>query len=303
MITRVARQLLDLGVGDREALALGCAARRRCASTCRRCALVGEHHLDAPWRRRPCAGSRAGRPRGSACRRRTRPGSPRPARPSRPGRRPTVMNTTWSKPDSVSSVNMTPAAPDVAAHHALHAGGQRDVGVREALVHAIGDGAVVVERGEDLLIASKNVVHAIDIEKCFLLAGERGVGQVLGGGGRAHGERRVRRRRAPARRRPSRSRASSAGGKRRCDDPAADLARPPWRARRRRRRRASRGARAMRSARSLCARNSRKATAVVAKPPGTRTPRAGELADHFAERGVLAADLRRRRSCASARTG
>ena len=68
------------------------------------------------------------------------------------------MNTTWSKPDSVSSVNMTPAAPSVAAHHALHAGGERDVGVREALVHAVGDGAVVVERGKYLLYCMKYIL-------------------------------------------------------------------------------------------------------------------------------------------------
>jgi hypothetical protein len=45
----------------------------------------------------------------------------------------------------------------------------------------------------------------------------------------------------------------------------------------------------MRSARPSCLRNSRKAWAVVAKPVGTRTP-VGQLRDHFAEAGVLAAD-------------
>ena len=44
----------------------------------------------------------------------------------------------------------------------------------------------------------------------------------------------------------------------------------------------------MRAASPRWARNSRNACAVVAKPPGTRTP--AELADHFAEGGVLAAD-------------
>ena len=62
------------------------------------------------------------------------------------------MNTTSSKPDSVSSVNITPAAPSVAADHPLHAGRQRDVGVREALVHAVGNRAIVVERRERLLL-------------------------------------------------------------------------------------------------------------------------------------------------------
>ena len=46
----------------------------------------------------------------------------------------------------------------------------------------------------------------------------------------------------------------------------------------------------MRSASLLWARKSSKACAVVAKPPGTRTPARGELADQLAERGVLAAD-------------
>ena len=46
----------------------------------------------------------------------------------------------------------------------------------------------------------------------------------------------------------------------------------------------------MRSVRPPCARNMRNACAVVAKPPGTRTPVLAKLADHFAEGGVLAAD-------------
>ena len=55
------------------------------------------------------------------------------------------MNTTWSKPDSVSSVNITPGRTRVAANHPLHAGRQRDVLVGEPLVDAVGDRAVVVE--------------------------------------------------------------------------------------------------------------------------------------------------------------
>ncbi len=40
------------------------------------------------------------------------------------------------------------ARAEVAAHHVLHAGGQRDGVVIEALMHAIGDGAIVEQRGE-----------------------------------------------------------------------------------------------------------------------------------------------------------
>jgi hypothetical protein len=42
--------------------------------------------------------------------------------------------------------------------------------------------------------------------------------------------------------------------------------------------------------RSLWAMKAWKASAVVAKPSGTETPRAGQVADHLAQRGVLAAD-------------
>ena len=44
-----------------------------------------------------------------------------------------------------------PGGADVGAHHPLHAGRQRDGLVVEAVVHPVGDGPVVVERGEDLL--------------------------------------------------------------------------------------------------------------------------------------------------------
>ena len=98
------------------------------------------------------------------------------------------MNTTSRKPDSVSSVNITPARAEVAAHHLLDRRRERDRGVLEALVHAVGDGAVVVERGEDVPDRLQHVVDAADVEEGFLLAGEGGVGQVLGRGGGAHGE-------------------------------------------------------------------------------------------------------------------
>eukprot|EP01107_Rhizomastix_libera_P017718 TRINITY_DN8690_c0_g1_i1.p2 TRINITY_DN8690_c0_g1~~TRINITY_DN8690_c0_g1_i1.p2 ORF type:complete len:760 (+),score=-5.99 TRINITY_DN8690_c0_g1_i1:96-2375(+) len=76
----------------------------------------------------------------------------------------------------------------VGTHHALHAGGQGHLGVGEALVHAVGNGAVVIEGGEHFLHGVKDVVEAMDVEEGFLLASEGSVGQVLGGGGGAHGE-------------------------------------------------------------------------------------------------------------------
>ena len=79
----------------------------------------------------------------------------------------------------------------VGTHHALDAGGQRHVGMDEALVHAVGDGAVVVQRGEDFLDRMQDVFQADDVEEGFLLAGEGGVGQVFGGGRGTHGERHV----------------------------------------------------------------------------------------------------------------
>ncbi len=72
-------------------------------------------------------------------------------------------------------------------HHALHAGGQGDQLVIEALVYAVGDGAVVEQRGEDFLGRADHVVHATDVEEGFLLAGEGGVRQVFGGRRGAHG--------------------------------------------------------------------------------------------------------------------
>ena len=74
----------------------------------------------------------------------------------------------------------------VRAHHALDTGGQRHLRVLEALMIAIGDGAVIEQRGEDFLHRQQHVVHAVDVEEGFLLAGERSVGKILGGGRRTH---------------------------------------------------------------------------------------------------------------------
>ena len=76
----------------------------------------------------------------------------------------------------------------VGTDHALDTGGQRDIGVDEALVHAVGNGAVVVERSENFLDGVQDVFQADDVEEGFLLAGEGSIRQIFGGGGGTHGE-------------------------------------------------------------------------------------------------------------------
>jgi hypothetical protein len=61
--------------------------------------------------------------------------------------------------------------------------------VLEAVVHAIGDRAVVVERGEDFLDLAQHVIGAGDVEEGFLLAGEGRIGQVFGGSRGTHRDR------------------------------------------------------------------------------------------------------------------
>ncbi len=75
----------------------------------------------------------------------------------------------------------------VRAHHQLHAGREEHVLVLEAVVHAVGDRAVVVKAGEDFLHLVDDVVVAGNVEEGLLLPGKGGIGQVLGGGRRAHG--------------------------------------------------------------------------------------------------------------------
>ena len=52
---------------------------------------------------------------------------------------------------------------------------------------AVGDRTVVVEGCEHFLQRVDDVVGAADVEEGFLLAGERGIGQVFGGGRGTHG--------------------------------------------------------------------------------------------------------------------
>src|SRR5690606_33769189 len=67
------------------------------------------------------------------------------------------------------------------ANHALDTSGQSDQLVIEALVHAVGNGAVVEEGGENLFGSANHVVHATNIEEGFLLAGKGSVRQVFSG--------------------------------------------------------------------------------------------------------------------------
>ena len=60
----------------------------------------------------------------------------------------------------------------IRAHHALHARRQGDIGMDEVLVHAVGDGAVVVKRGKNFLDRVQDVVEPVDVEEGLLLAGK-----------------------------------------------------------------------------------------------------------------------------------
>ena len=74
-----------------------------------------------------------------------------------------------------------PGAADVRAHHLLYRRGQRDLAVLEALVFAVGDGAVVEQRREHLADGLFDGRQAGDVQEGLLLAGKRCIGQVFGG--------------------------------------------------------------------------------------------------------------------------
>ena len=82
----------------------------------------------------------------------------------------------------------TPLAPRSLRTICCTAADSATVAVREALVHAVGDGAVVVERGEHVADRVEHVVGAADVEEGLLLAGEGRFRQVFGRGRGAHGE-------------------------------------------------------------------------------------------------------------------
>ena len=96
------------------------------------------------------------------------------------------MNTALSKPDSVSTVNRTPEAPTSDLHHPLDARGERDVVVVEAVVDAVSDRPVVVQRGEHAADRGEDVLDAADVQERLLLTGEGRVRQVFCGRARPH---------------------------------------------------------------------------------------------------------------------
>ena len=98
------------------------------------------------------------------------------------------MNTTSRKPDSVSSVNITPAEARSLRTICWTAADRATSAWAKPVVHAVGDRAVVVERGEHVADRLEHVVDAADVEEGLLLAGERSLGQILGRCGGAHGE-------------------------------------------------------------------------------------------------------------------
>ena len=59
----------------------------------------------------------------------------------------------------------------------------------EALVHAVGDGTIVEQGGEHLVHRAHDRIGAADVEQRLLLPGEGGFRQILRGGGGAHGNR------------------------------------------------------------------------------------------------------------------
>ena len=96
------------------------------------------------------------------------------------------MKTTLRKPGVRVEREHDAARAEIGAHHVLHARRQRDLVVLEALVHAIGDRAIVEQRGEHFVHALEQRVATAHVEERFLLAGERCVRQVLGRRRRAH---------------------------------------------------------------------------------------------------------------------
>ena len=181
------------------------------------------------------------------------------------------MNTTSRKPDSVSSVNMTPAAPRSERTMCCTPADSATSRVGEALVHAVGDGAVVVQRGEDLLhrraarAASPRTLRKVSCwpakeasGRSSAVAEERTATAMSAAAlmrAQLLADRLLERRRQRGRK-----------------DPVADARAGGGERASRRRRRARQARLRMRASRPPCARNSRKACAVVAKPPGTRTP-------------------------------
>ena len=79
-----------------------------------------------------------------------------------------------------------PARSEVGAHHALHARGKGHFGMLEAVVYAVRDGAVGVERREYPRERGEDLLGPAHVQQGFLLAGEGRLGQVLRRRGGAH---------------------------------------------------------------------------------------------------------------------
>ena len=165
---------------------------------------------------------------------------------------------------------------EVGTHHPLHARRERHLGVLEPVVHPVGDRAVVVQGGVDLTHGLQHRVDPAHVEEGLLLAGERGVGQVLRGALRTYGERRARRRPSDELLEGRPDLVLEPVGERLLDDPAADpLAGPGQRP-------GVVGVQALaspaiRSASPSAAMKRWNASAVVANPSGTLTPRSVRL--------------------------
>ena len=67
----------------------------------------------------------------------------------------------------------------IAAHHVLHADGERHRAVIEFIVHPIGYRAVVEQRGVHFMHGLEQMLLAAHIEECFLLAGKGGFGKIF----------------------------------------------------------------------------------------------------------------------------
>jgi hypothetical protein len=115
-------------------------------------------------------------------------------------------------------------AAKIAAHHMLHADGKRHGVVVEFVVHAIGDGAIVEQRGKYLMHALQQMRFAAHVQERLLLACKRRIRQILGRGGRAHRNGEVRDVGVAAHAAPSLEHLGlELGGERRGQHPAPDL--------------------------------------------------------------------------------
>ena len=179
----------------------------------------------------------------------------------------------------------------VRAHHQLHAGGEEHVLVLEALVHAVGDRAIVVQRGEDFLHLVQHVVDADHVEEGFLLTGERGIRQVFSGSRRTHGHRDIVGAGILAQLDVGRAdRLLEFGGQGGIDDPAADILAGRHQ-----------GVDVVDVERGQPVLDALGQTALFQilleragrgrETAGHGDPELGEVADHLAEGGILAADL------------